>query len=215
MTKYDYKFDIVVVDPPWQYKNGNTGKNGKSSSSNKYDTLSNYDIKHKFREDQRLTILEENCTIFMWTTNSMIRTAIDIMNCWFFKEKTLITWIKKNYGLGNHFRGKTEHVIFGTKGKVPALYLNRPNLLMSPKTLKHSEKPQEFYDLVYEYAIALTKKLGQTVRVLELYARTSDKIKDMPGIEWVQIGREITGNDIEEDLDILKANANLSMLPIS
>lgn len=201
MTKYSYKFDIVVVDPPWQYKNGNTGKGGKSSSNNKYQTLSNYDIKHKFREDHRNLLLNDNCTIFLWTTNSMIRTAIDIMNCWLFKEKTIITWVKKSYGLGNNFRGKTEHILFGTKGKVPAVNLNKPNLIMSPKTLKHSEKPQEFYDLVYEYAFALQKKIQEPVRVLELYARNNTR--EHAGIEWIAIGKEITGNDIEIDLDIL------------
>ena len=41
------------------------------------------------------------------------------MEEWGFRYVTMITWAKDRFGLGQYFRGMTEHCLFGVKGKLP------------------------------------------------------------------------------------------------
>ena len=59
------------------------------------------------------------------------------------------TWQKLGApGLGWYFRGATEHVLFGVRGKarIPA-HLRESNHFAAPRTV-HSAKPDRFYELV-------------------------------------------------------------------
>lgn len=194
------KYDILVIDPPWSYNNKKTGGSLKSGSQQHYETMTSYDIKHTIMDyTDRKQLMNENSLCFLWTTNSFMRDAIDIMNCWGYKEKTIITWVKRNYGLGSWFRGKTEHCLFGVRGKIKALRINMPNVIISDKVMKHSEKPEEFYKYVATVATEYTvnhKKCA--TNILELFARKSRDYYCY--MNWHSIGKEITGNDIRKDL---------------
>ena len=108
------KYNIVYVDPPWQYKeswgNGQVG----------YDTMTNDDIcKLPVRD-----ILEDQAHLYLWVTHPFISEGLEICKEWGFDYKTLITWVKTyangkpEMGMGYYFRGCTEHRIFGVKGKM-------------------------------------------------------------------------------------------------
>jgi N6-adenosine-specific RNA methylase IME4 len=141
----------------------------------------------------------ENSVLFLWTTNSFIKEALTIMEYWGYTYKTMITWVKRNNGLGNWFRGKTEHLLVGVRGKVKPFKIQAPNLIISEKTLKHSEKPFESYDLINYCG----HKMGESTKVLELFARIPTYENWKSAVEWTHIGVEITGNDIRTDLQEL------------
>jgi N6-adenosine-specific RNA methylase IME4 len=90
---------------------------------------------------------EKNCHLYLWVTNAMFPEAIALMAKWGFRHNTVLTWAKPHYGMGTHFRGQTEHVIFGIRGTLAARASNISTLFEAPAG-KHSEKPDKFYEIV-------------------------------------------------------------------
>lgn len=156
------KYSVLVVDPPWAY-GSDTGRT--RTAENHYATMGAHG-----KEVNRKTgagvqkIIEatpvvafsgKDAHLYLWTTNPKIPFAFGVMQAWGFEYKTLLTWVKTRHdgqvnrgGMGWFFRGASEHVLFGVKGKkgIPS-QLRRPNVFMA-ETGEHSEKPSEFYQLL-------------------------------------------------------------------
>lgn len=174
------KYQILYIDPPWQYKNKRTGGSLTSGAAQKYPVMSLDDIKELPIKD----ICDENAALFLWATTPMLEEGLDVMKTWGFKYKTAIYWRKlKNLGLGYWFRGQVEVCLFGIKGKVKAFRLQIPNFIQS-KVGKHSEKPKEMINIINK--IELNPKI-------ELFARQKSE-------GWDALGFEIDGMDIRESL---------------
>lgn len=146
------RYRTLVADPPWRYDvkppEGGTD----------YPTMT----------QQELLSLpvglwaDDNAHLYLWTTNSFLVDAHQLVKAWGFDFKTLITWVKRNpandrwIGMGYYFRGVTEHVLFATRGKLPVLNKDAANLIEGPEEGQsfyaphgqHSEKPSSFYDMV-------------------------------------------------------------------
>lgn len=200
------KFDIILIDPPWSYNRKSTGGTNKSSSSQQYETLDLEEIEDLYH-DGLGNLFGENSVLFLWSTNSFLEDALYIMKQWGYTYKTTITWIKRNNGLGNWFRGKTEHLLFGVRGKVKPFRLQAPNVIISEKTLKHSQKPFESQYLIQRCAEQMAFLQSKRIRILELFARLPTPMFISGTVdEWTCIGKEITGNDIKTDLELLLKN---------
>ena len=198
------------MDPPWSYNRKSTGGTNKSGSSQQYNTMTLEQINDLY--DYIHPLINQNSVMFLWTTNSFLQGALDIMWDWGFDYKTMITWVKRNNGLGNWFRGKTEHLLMGVRsgGKVKPFRLQIPNLIISEKTLKHSEKPEESYVLIEQCAKNMVVEQDIKIDILELFARqerTALEKNFYENVRWTCIGKDISGNDIKEDLkNCLKEN---------
>jgi N6-adenosine-specific RNA methylase IME4 len=190
----------VVADPPWQYNS--TGNHLRStfdhrpksfdseantaSSNERYGSMSIRELK----ELNVGLVSDTNAHLYLWTTNSFMVEAHDLARAWGFEPKTILTWGKvKQDGtpsarMGYYFRGATEHVVFAVRGKQPLLVDRAvPNLLLLPRILQHSVKPEAFFDLVEEVSPG---------PYLEMFAR-----RDRPGwSHW--------GNELETDVVIKK-----------
>ena len=58
---------------------------------------------------------DDNCHLYLWTTNNFITRACKLMAHWGFAHKPVLTWVKPRWGLGSYFRNSTEHVLFGVR----------------------------------------------------------------------------------------------------
>lgn len=197
------KFDVLLVDPPWQYDNVKTGGNMKSGASQQYDVLSPVEIQNLWDHTVLPSLMEQDSACFLWSTNSMLPYAMAAIELWDFEYKTMITWVKRNYGLGYWYRGKTEHMLFGVRGKVKPFRLAIPNVIFSGKVLAHSRKPEASYELVEDSAMMVSFDKAHRTRILELFARRQRTSPRM--VDWICLGKEITDNDIELDLEALAA----------
>ena len=170
----DKKYNIIYADPPWQYNeswgNGQVG----------YDTMTNNDIcKLPVRD-----ILEDQAHLYLWVTNPFIAEGLEICKEWGFDYKTLITWVKTyangkpEMGMGYYFRGCTEHIIFGVKGKMKCLNKTTKNMFQAVNSSRHSEKPHQVREMIVNTS-------GDLPRI-ELFARHRFK------------GWDAWGNQIEE-----------------
>jgi N6-adenosine-specific RNA methylase IME4 len=120
-------------------------------------------------------VAHKDVVLFLWATNPLMREAFDVMAAWGWKYKTLLTWEKVNAcGMGYWFRGVTEHLLVGVRGKIPAFRSREKNLFRARRR-KHSEKPEE--------AFALIEAVSPGPR-LELFARRA-----RPG--WTVWGNEV------------------------
>ena len=142
----DNKYNIIYADPPWQMKKIER-KVRPNQKGFDYPTMKLEDIK-KLPINQ---LTDDNCVLFLWTTQSYLPKAFDVMESWGFKYQRVLTWDKMNGMCLFGFHNRTEFLLFGYKGKLP-MYPKRktiPTMLrFSSKKLRHSEKPKEIRKLI-------------------------------------------------------------------
>jgi N6-adenosine-specific RNA methylase IME4/ParB-like chromosome segregation protein Spo0J len=132
------RYRTLVIDPPWQYDMDFLGR-GRPD----YETMTH----------ERLRALpvpewaEDDCHLYLWTTNAMVPRAVELLAHYGFRHNTVLTWAKPHYGLGTHFRGQTEHVLFGIRGTLAVRRGDISTLFEAPAGA-HSEKPDKFYEIV-------------------------------------------------------------------
>ena len=84
------KYQVIVADPPWQYRNKKTGVSMSSGASSKYPTLSLKEI----CDLPVTTISEKDCILFLWGTTPLADYPFEVMKAWGFQYKTKIYWRK-------------------------------------------------------------------------------------------------------------------------
>lgn len=172
------KYNVIYADPPWSYKNKNTGGTMKSGAESKYPTMTLDEICNLPIKD----ISEKDSVLFLWATVPLMPEAFQVLNAWGYNYKTMLTWRKvMSLGMGFWFRGQCEHLLLGVKGSVKAFRLQEPNFIQS-KVGKHSEKPQEFRELIERATSNM-----ENIKRIELFARSKSK-------GWDTWGNEVKNN---------------------
>jgi N6-adenosine-specific RNA methylase IME4 len=163
------KYQTILADPPWKY-----GKGWGWGAGEYYPLMKLEDIKN-------LSIpSSDNAHLYLWCPNGMLKQGLEVMEAWGFKYKTCITWVKNRSIFGYYFKGQTEQLLFGVKGRLPPQD-RRQTTLINGKIGRHSQKPDEAY--------AVIEKISPKPR-LELFARSKRKNWD----SW--------GNEVESDIII-------------
>ena len=90
----------------------------------------------------------KNCHLYLWITNRSLPKGFALMEAWGFRYVVCLTWCKPSPGMGNYFRGGTEHVLFGVKGSLPLLRKDVGTWFAADRGKKHSAKPAAFFELV-------------------------------------------------------------------
>lgn len=114
-------------------------------------------------------ISDNDCALFLWAVSPKLPEAIEVMNAWGFKYRTLaFCWskISKNgkwiSNIGHWTMGNVELCLFGKKGNPKRERKNVKQLVVSMRTI-HSKKP----DIVRQRIVEL---MGDLPRI-ELFAR--------------------------------------------
>ncbi len=128
------RFRTVYIDPPWPERGG--GKICRGAQRHypvmtvpeiqaAIDGLVNFNSRYR---------LSENAHCYLWATNNFLPSAFLTMAGIGFRYVTMITWLKGKWGmhpvtrettlqlqmgLGQYYRGATEHCLFGVRGRVP------------------------------------------------------------------------------------------------
>jgi N6-adenosine-specific RNA methylase IME4 len=139
------KFATIVADPPWDWGDEGDGDQlGRARPD--YATLS----KEQLLALPVGTLADEDCHLYLWITNRSLPKGFALLEAWGFRYVTTLTWPKPSFGMGNYFRGQTEHVLFGVKGSQELKRKNAATLLPTWKRGPngHSSKPVEFREFV-------------------------------------------------------------------
>jgi N6-adenosine-specific RNA methylase IME4 len=132
------KFRTLVVDPPWAYDMDFLGRGAPKYSLMERDEILALPVAEWAEDDSHL---------YLWATNAILPFAIECMAAWGFQHKSVLTWVKPRFGLGSYFRGSTEHVLFGVRGKLMTRSTSIATHFEAPVG-EHSEKPNKFYEIV-------------------------------------------------------------------
>jgi N6-adenosine-specific RNA methylase IME4 len=138
------RFATIVIDPPWDWGDeGDVNQMGRAKPD--YHTMS-------IEQLERLPVAklaDDDCHIYLWITNRSLPKGFRLLDAWGFRYVTCITWAKPHFGMGNYFRGQTEHLLFGVKGSQMLKRKDASTLFTAPRGPNgHSSKPMELYDLV-------------------------------------------------------------------
>ena len=135
---------------------------------------------------------DDNCVLFVWTTDAHLEVAIKAINNWGFKYKTVaFTWNKKRGFMGKWTVKQCEICLLATKGTAHKLLksFKEKSYLEENKT-EHSKKPNEFRKRI--------ERMFGDVPKLEMFARTRAEGWDAWGNETDKFeeekGREIFNN---------------------
>lgn len=146
----DKKYRVLVSDPPWAYSDHNTGGSFKSGSGQHYTTMKPETVA-KIRVQE---IMQDDSICLLWITTPLLDKGFDVLRAWGYDYKTTITWYKVDrqtmrgrLGLGRYFRGMTEHVLVGIRGKIKPFACQSQNVIIE-KPRGHSQKPEDFWRLV-------------------------------------------------------------------
>jgi N6-adenosine-specific RNA methylase IME4 len=175
------KYQIIYADPPWMERGGGKIKRG---ADRHYDLMKTSDICNLPIKD----IAADNAHLYLWTTNNFLTDALKVMESWGFKYKTLITWKKNLVGLGQYFRGNTEHCLFGVRGNLPYKIIDGKRQQgvtgFDANRREHSKKPDEMVSMI----IKVSDRPGYNK--IELFARDKKE------------GWDSWGNEIESNINL-------------
>ena len=157
------KYRTVVADPPWAPTMSIiNGGSPKASPQTRYQTMSVAQI-------ASLRIPSANQShLWLWCLAQHIDWGYIVARAWGFEPVICLTWEKPGLGVG-HFRCNTEHIVLARRGSRHGnpfgegrhkSATNGTCFHWSRK--RHSEKPDEFYDMVEQ---------GSPGPYLELFAR--------------------------------------------
>jgi N6-adenosine-specific RNA methylase IME4 len=145
-----------------------------SSAAFKYPTLPTEELKKLSVE----SIAENDCLLFMWSTNPHLAQAIELGIAWGFEYKTVaFVWNKMVHNPGQYTLSYCELCLVFKRGRIP-----RPRGARNIKQLinkargEHSEKPMEVMQNI--------EMMFPQQRRVELFARRA-----VPG--WYSWGLEI------------------------
>lgn len=160
------EYKTLLSDPPWWEAGGGKIKRG---ADRHYPLM-------KTRDICALPVREwmaEDSHAYVWVTNNFLRDGFEVLEAWGYRYVTMISWFKsKNrhddidgdsqcraadadlqVGLGQYFRGCTEHCLFGVRGRIPYQVSEAGGRLQgrtgfhAPRT-EHSEKPAKMRQMI-------------------------------------------------------------------
>lgn len=171
-------YELVVIDPPWKYRDKKTGGNHKSGSAQQYDVMTMEQI--AALPVYQITAKHGVC--MMWCTKPLLDVGIDVLRGWGFTYKTAVVWDKQSYGMGHWMRGSWEIVLVGVKGTVKPWYIQSVDIV-TEKARRHSMKPDEFMAAIEQRCKG---------KKIELFARQQ------------RDGWDCWGNEVESTFDFNK-----------
>lgn len=141
------RFNLVVADPPWQFKDFSDKGDKQKAAHGQYDCMSLDDI--KALPVRRLAT--KHAFLWLWATNPMLPQAFEVLDAWGCRYVTAGHWAKLSstgkkqaFGTGHVFRCAGEPYLIGAWGKPKVAVKNIRSVIIA-KTREHSRKPDKAF----------------------------------------------------------------------
>jgi len=132
-----------------------------------------------------LDFAEQNCHLWLWTTNQKLHDAFHVMEEWGFKYLNTITWAKPS-GIGPWFANRTQHLLFGYRGKLSMGEGRYAPTIFNFIPKRHSKKPESSFGLIESISFK---------PYLELFARPLNPMFPK------RFGWDVWGDEIVSDIE--------------
>ena len=166
-------YQTIYADPPWAEVGGGVICRGAQGH---YGVMKQKDLLELAPKVRRVTAPAAH--LYLWVTNNFTKDGLEIVKAWGFEYKTLITWAKDRFGIGQYYRGQTEHCIFAVKGVLPYKIADgkrqQGTTLVTAPRMEHSEKPAQMREYIERVSYAPR---------LELFGRKVPADWDAIGLE--------------------------------
>lgn len=166
-----------MADPPWLERGSGKIKRG---ADRHYPLMKTRDICALPVRDWMVA----DSHLYLWVTNNFLPDGLTVMSAWGYRYVTCITWMKDRPGLGQYFRGITEHCLFGVRGRVPyrlsadgGRLQGMTGFFDAPRG-EHSAKPETMRRMIERVSPG---------PYLEMFARR-------PAVGWDVWGNEVSGD---------------------
>jgi N6-adenosine-specific RNA methylase IME4 len=176
VPRSEKRYGAILIDPPWPEHGGGKSKRGADKH---YPLLSIKDIPRVINTCP-LYEPADNAHLYLWATDNYLKEAFWVMDMIGFRYVRTLPWIKlKNeafermdgqtaddcctdvsvamllewklkIGIGQYFRGCSELLLFGVRGKGMEVCTDRKdlnNIIIGPRG-KHSKKPDSSYEKI-------------------------------------------------------------------
>lgn len=189
------KYNVILADPPWKFGSKayqDSDRDMLKLEKTQYNTMNIDEIKTLPISN----ISEDDCALFLWTTDAHLKEAIEVMESWGFKYKTIaFVWIKKYesgslvYNFAPWTLKSHEICLFGTKGKMGQhKTTNNIKGLVEAIRTGHSKKPDEVMRRI--------ERLFDKCPKIELFARRKKE------------GWDSWGDEVECDVELNYSHKN-------
>jgi N6-adenosine-specific RNA methylase IME4 len=165
MTKIDGLFEVISIDPPWNY--GRAYDPDSSRVANPYPEMT---------QSELLSIelpFSDDSVCLLWTTQAFIFDAKELLDKWGFTYKATIIWDKEKMGMGAWLRMQCEFCLIGIKGNPAWNNTKYRDIIREPRR-EHSRKPDCFFEMIEEITVG---------RRLEYFSRENRKGWEVYGNE--------------------------------
>lgn len=135
------RFGTVYADPPWALDKPGTEHRRRRLH---YDRMSVEQIKEIPVND----FTTDDAHLWLWTTNTHLPVALDVVKSWGFEYKVLATWRKQRMGNGWWLRSRTEHCILAAKSKKLRRNPGSFTTEIQGEYRGHSIKPTSVYEMI-------------------------------------------------------------------
>ncbi len=138
------KFEVVVMDPPWNY--------GSNYSSECWRSACPYP---EMTQPQLLDLnppFADDAVLFLWTTHQFKWDAKALLLHWGFEYKAELVWDKEKMGMGRWLRLQCEFCLIGVRGKPVWENTTWRDIIREPRR-EHSRKPETFYRMVEQITV--------------------------------------------------------------
>lgn len=176
------KYKVIYADPPWHFGGGGVYQDNNRpirETKNQYILIKTKDI----CDIPIQNITNDDCVLFIWTTDQHLQDAFKVIKAWGFKYSTVgFYWVKKTnknnncYNVGCWTMKSVEQCLLAIKGK-PLKFKQKRNIkqLVEAERKRHSEKPDEVRKRIVNL-------FGDICRI-ELFARECFEGWDAWGLE--------------------------------
>ena len=134
-----HTYGTLLVDPPWLYRNASC----RGAAAHHYPGMKLKDLAAL----PLAALAAEDAHLWLWTTNSFLFEAGELLRAWGFEYKTNLIWIKEELGLGNYLRSSHEILLFATRGNPGFRRKDQASWVVAPRR-RHSEKPEVIREMI-------------------------------------------------------------------
>jgi N6-adenosine-specific RNA methylase IME4 len=165
------RYGVIYADAPWYYETRSDA--GRTRAADTHYPCMTLD---EIRALDVPSIAADDAVLFHWATVPMLAQAIEVTTAWGFAYKSNFVWVKPWHGHGHWSWNQHEHLLIGSRGKIPAPAKGTQwrSVIEAPLG-RHSEKPAIVYELIEHHFPNLPK--------IELFARGGRKGWDAWGNE--------------------------------